>query len=155
MTKLHAVFLGMLIVAVIGCAPKANISGLVPAAGVVTLDGKPLADASITFVPTSFGSESRGAGATSDTNGKFVVATLEPDDGIFPGDYKIVVDKREVVGKAPTEADYEAAKATGRSPIVQYKTVTPTKYANAATSGLTATISPKGNKEIKLELVSQ
>ena len=73
-----------------GCGGK-GLNG-VPVSGQVTLDGKPLADGSITFVPT-------GQGITA--GGKIVDAyyELSPKDGLVPGTYKVRINALESTGQ--------------------------------------------------------
>lgn len=61
--------------------------------GIVTLDGKPLPDAAVTFQPL----EAKGRPATGVTgsDGVFRLTTFNSGDGAFPGQYKILVTKTE------------------------------------------------------------
>src|SRR5262245_12374499 len=71
--------------------------------GVVTLDGKPLPAATVTFVPDGNG---RAASGRTDQDGIFRLTTFRTDDGAVPGEYKVTV----VVDK-PTEERF-----VGRNP---------------------------------------
>lgn len=64
-------------------------SGTVKVDGVVTLDGKPLANATVTF--HSADGKGRTAIGTTDAQGAFTLTSYSADDGIVPGDYKVVV----------------------------------------------------------------
>ena len=59
-----------------------------PVEGVVLLDGKPVADASIQFVPQGTGRDATGQ---TDKNGAFKMSTYVPDDGVVAGSYKVVI----------------------------------------------------------------
>ena len=73
----------MLIVALeAGCGPSRP--ALLPAEGLVTLDGKPLADAAVAFQPKAGG---RPASARTDASGRFKVGTYTPRDGALPGEH--------------------------------------------------------------------
>jgi hypothetical protein len=63
---------------------------------VVTLDGKPLSWATITFNP--IGGAGRSASGLSDDDGNFQLTTLRTNDGAAPGEYKVTVTKEQ-----PTE----------------------------------------------------
>jgi len=132
---------------VAGCKPS-GLKGLVPCSGVI-LDksGQPVAEASITFVPPSLGDQSRGAAAKSDESGRFSVMT-DMNDGIFPGEYKIVVSK--VIPDKPLE-EVRKASAEGKFLSVSYKEQMG-KYASVVTSGLSATIPAKGDKNLEIKL---
>jgi hypothetical protein len=62
---------------------------LVPVKGVVTVDGKPLAKATVRFLPVA--GNSRLAFGVTDGEGSFELTTEEPGDGIWPGEYKVVI----------------------------------------------------------------
>src|SRR5437667_5422297 len=59
-----------------------------PVEGVVLLDGKPLAGASIQFVPQGTGRDATGE---SDKNGQFAMSTFKARDGALQGTYKVVI----------------------------------------------------------------
>jgi hypothetical protein len=67
-----------------GCSGQATS----PVEGVVLLDGKPLAGASVQLVPQG---EGRDATAQTDAQGRFRVSTFRPGDGALPGTYKVVI----------------------------------------------------------------
>jgi len=77
-----------------GC-DRGKVPGLVKYEGVVTYNGEPLADAMLNFSPTSVG---RTAYAMTDAEGRFKVTTIDPDDGIVKGQYKVSASKYVVVG---------------------------------------------------------
>ncbi|MDR0520551.1 MAG: DUF4198 domain-containing protein [Planctomycetaceae bacterium] len=156
-----------------GCGSSStNIAGLVPAAGTVTLNGQPLADAGITFVPTEL--SRRAAGAKTDAAGKFTVSTLNPSDGIAPGEYRVVISKQDekpaaTLRQTKTEIKTPSGKVLpdphknrrlfkdgkpipAGSVAETVRTETLGKYAQADTSGLTVTIPPKGDKQLTLTL---
>src|SRR5436190_4338876 len=82
------VFVALLIA--LGCAGKdrwqAGRPPVVPASGVVTHDGQPLAGANIVFLPKS---GSHTAFATTDEQGKFQLTTFDAGDGAVAGDYDV------------------------------------------------------------------
>jgi hypothetical protein len=88
----------------VGCGGSDD--AVVPVSGTVTLEGKPLAGAQISFSP-----ESRNARGTPGTDitgssGYYRVMTPKGRAGLAPGKYKVVISKTEVpAGKAGSEAD--------------------------------------------------
>lgn len=139
-----------------GCS-KSRIKGLVPAEGVVTFNGAPVEGATVLFAPKTVGTEAGSASALTDKNGKFKMTTLDPGDGLFPGDYYVTVSKDRVEG-GPTLEDaklshdeYEAKAATGAFKQVTIREL-PAKYADINESGLGLTIPPEGKKDISLAL---
>jgi hypothetical protein len=79
-----------LLLAGVGCARNP-----VGVSGVVTMDGKPLYGALVTFLPTGKG---RSAMATTQEDGSFTLSTLQGVDagaGVWPGAYKVTVHRAE------------------------------------------------------------
>src|SRR5947208_8900535 len=68
----------------VGCG-KARTS---PVEGTVLLDGKPLAGASIQFIPQGGGKDATGQ---TDAGGRFAMSTFQPRDGVLHGSYKVVI----------------------------------------------------------------
>ena len=71
-------------------APKS----VVPTTGVVTMDGKPLDFARVTFVPQSGSEQSYGASGSTDSAGKYEMTSLVGNEGIVgapPGLYKVTI----------------------------------------------------------------
>lgn len=92
---MRSILVAIVLFALAGCKDG---SGTVPVAGVVRLDGQPLKEASIQFVPQGSG---RDATATTDANGRFVMSTIEPRDGAMPGKYKVVITPATPVAETP------------------------------------------------------
>lgn len=134
-----------------------------PVTGVVTLDGKPVADATITFVGES---PENSAATKTKADGTYEIATYEAGDGALPGDYKVMVskyDKGEEVspyGQPPEDAtpveqtpeaisDAYSKGYTGppkggwKPPKVTNEL--PMKYASVASSGLQLKVEEKPN----------
>jgi hypothetical protein len=134
-----------------GCNKKAGLKGLSPLKGKITLNSLPVEGASISLSPNFSGENARSAGATSDRNGEFVIQTLMPNDGVFPGEYSISIRKM-VSDITYTEAEIEAANAQGVSLPVNAKNVLPKQYENNRTSGLKVTVTEGKNEDLILEL---
>lgn len=110
-----------------------------PAAGVITLDGKPLDGAQVVLVPES---GTHGASALSAADGSFRLSAFPPDDGAVPGSYKVMIVKSIV----PELQEGETAE------LAYAKLLVPKKYTDANTSGLMVDIPDAGKTDIKLEL---
>jgi hypothetical protein len=101
----------------------------VPVSGQVLIDGKPLDYGFIRVLPEG----ARPATAEIGRDGRFVLKTFEPGDGVVPGTHPVVVLGAEVLNS--TQQRWHAPK----------------KYADSSTSGLTATIDgPMDSLAIKL-----
>jgi mannose-6-phosphate isomerase-like protein (cupin superfamily) len=92
--------------------------------GVLTLNGQPLAGATITLVPEKDG---RPAAGRTDAEGRYTLSTFANDDGAVPGRYRVTI------GVPPDQ----------RAPS---KRTIPQRYANPGTSGLTVEVSPGPNQ---------
>jgi hypothetical protein len=87
------------ILAVAGVSASLSAAGCgsrtVPVKGVVTFDSRPLANASVIFIPMEPGG--RDASGSTDANGAFQLSTFRPGDGALPGLYKVTVHYSEPV----------------------------------------------------------
>jgi hypothetical protein len=86
--KLMGLFLVPALLACAGCGKDAKT---VKVQGVVTLDGKPLEGATVTFIPLEGGSGRMASGRT-DSDGTFQLTTFRTYDGALPGEYKVTVE---------------------------------------------------------------
>lgn len=142
-----AVALGVTIFARLGWLSKPHVPQTVPVGGIVTLDGEPLADASIVFRPL----DPKGAGACSLSNehGVFELQTWvspnTPLSGAAPGSYAVAVTKHAINGTHERPVEHLRTRET---------LLTPPKYADAKTSVLSATVVREGENKFQLRLES-
>jgi hypothetical protein len=97
--------------------------------GVVTLDGKPLPGATVTFAPLEGG---RPAMGRTDTDGSFRLTTFRSDDGALPGEYKVLV-------------------AVGEEPDEQFVGKDPETFSNQVKLEQRKGMSPQGRKQAALK----
>jgi hypothetical protein len=127
---------------VVGCGRM----GHVPVEGIVTLDGKPVQDAAVTFIPSAGG---RPGLASTDAQGRFRMQDAGMKPGLLPGRYAIIVFK--AVWAAPRRVIRNSAEPAvdgGASPMIEMpegepkieKYLVPERYSSGQTSGLSATI---------------
>jgi hypothetical protein len=121
---------------------KAGRPKTVEAAGMITLNGKPLDKAQVVLVPQG---GQNGGSALSDDEGAFQLASFPPDPGVVPGAYKVMIVKAIV----PELQDEESAEA--KTPQ-RAKLLIPKKYTDPKTSGLTVEVPEAGKKDILIEL---
>lgn len=77
----------------IACGCSSGPPGLVPAAGKVEFGGKPVADASLAFIPdTAKNPQGRSASAQTDAQGAFKLQTAPRGEGALPGTYRVTVN---------------------------------------------------------------
>lgn len=117
-----------------------NSEGPVPVTGTITFEGKPVADASITFTPATR-SEGKVAVGATDESGRFSLSLLTGEDkeGAMPGDYKVSISKVEMEGG--TAANNKVSESLGSFAMEsaapkRTKNLLPPKYSSASTSGL-------------------
>jgi len=79
-----------LLVVICGCG-KSDRAGL-QITGKVTLDGKPLEGATVTFVPIG-ATPGIGAAGTTDSSGEYKLAPRRKGEPVAQGDYKVVVSR--------------------------------------------------------------
>jgi hypothetical protein len=136
-------------VIVLGCSkPGRDLPATVPAEGVVTLDGKPVPNAAVSFIANS---GDYHATAVTDASGKFSLKAFDEKTGAVPGSYKVEVNQTLVSGASEGTENSEG----GEAPPVTVSFGLPEKYATITTSGLTYTIPEGGARDIRLELKSK
>lgn len=119
--------------------------------GMVLLDGEPVADATVVFVPQA--ADGLTATGRSKADGRFTLTSVrggKPNGGALAGDYSVTF----------TKADYDLKKA-GKTrdddldgvPLIYF---IPQRYGDAEKSGLSATVGKGQNTgpEFRFELVS-
>jgi hypothetical protein len=140
-----------------GCN-RSGLRGLVSCSGEVTLDGAPLAGATVTLIPdkegvAAEGAEQRNALATTDANGHFTMTTLNPNDGVFPGKYWVQVTKYEQSGKfiGTGETGDDGKEVMFEQSVNRL----PAIYENYQKSELRVEVPASGIKNVKLDLVAK
>ena len=142
-----------------GCA---KVPKTVKVDGTVTLDGKPLSGATVTFVPEAL--DGHPAAGRTDMNGEFDLTTFSSADGAMPGSYKVVVTRSEpdkqTEGKNPMEmSDKEkAAFFMKMSPDGKAKegpkksgVSVPAVYGDASTTPLKQIVPAEGKVQVPLK----
>src|SRR5438445_6013116 len=90
-----------------GCS--GGVGNTVKTGGSVTLEGKPVGGATVTFHPEKK-EQGRVAAGLTDEDGVFQLQTFVPADGALPGDYRVTVIKTEAVAAPPAAGDPEKHK---------------------------------------------
>lgn len=135
---------------VIGCGGGGGIAlpKTVPAGGTITLDGKPLESASVTFSPkgTTKGIECVGV---TDAAGKYKLKQIRGGDGVPPGEYAVIVNRYVKPDGTPVPLDGTVAPAD----LGAVESLPP-QYSNPTEPSLAATVPEKGG-EFNFDLLSQ
>jgi hypothetical protein len=144
MSRWHVIGLVLIAGAATGCEGRVKI---VPVSGKVTLNGRPLPNASVEFLPIVDGVTMVAPGSAAETGpdgvySLFVVGTGEP--GAAVGRHQVTVYVRE--GGPPAQ--------TGESPVIVHekKSVVPARYSNPET--LSFEVPPEGSIQADFALVS-
>jgi hypothetical protein len=138
-----AFILGM--TAVLGCgsnAPKGPEKlSTTPVDGVVTLNGKPAAEVSISLHHSEGKVAPRGI---SDKDGKFTISTYGKDDGAPEGKYKVTAAKNMTKEIAPG--------VLAPPPPGGFKSDIPTKYESVNTTDISVEIKKGEKASLKIDL---
>ena len=143
------------LLALVGCAgAELDYPDTSPVAGVVTLDGQPVADASVVFAPTS---HQHTATAKTDEQGRYQLTSFGAVEGAVPGPYGVMIIKTELVyppgtsPPSPTQGDGDGDDEDDGGPSPKEVSLIPEQYGKIATSGLTATVA-EGENEFNFDL---
>jgi hypothetical protein len=128
-----------------------NSSGLAPVTGQVLLDGAPLPNASIQFVPQGTGRDATGA---TDAEGIFAMSTNEPRDGVMAGTYKVVVTARATAPPQQFASADEAMRAAAVAKPMPSSSIVPLKYTRVDQTPLTIEV-PVKEKRVAFELTNE
>ena len=132
-----ASFLALVMLAILsaGCGPSGPKIAYVT--GKVTMDGKPLANATVVFIPEN----GRPAGASTDANGNYVLNFSQGRRGAIPGNNSIRISTQ----RDPTPGENGTA-------IPGAKETIPARYNSA--SELTFTVEPGKRNTANFDLKS-
>jgi len=155
-------WLALLIVSlilVVGCQPTpTERAETFSVTGTVTLNGEALEGSALSFVPNGAGDAASGF---SDASGKYPLSTFG-SEGAVPGEYSVKIVKYEgaaedaAAGGGPTgdgEDEYPDNYDGGATDDEEEaENLLPAKYAEAATSGFTATVEANNNNNFDFAL---
>jgi hypothetical protein len=127
---------------------------LVPAAGRVTLEGRPLAAATVLFIPLASAAGQVGATAFTDADGRYGAITPLPNTaarrskGMVPGRYRVVLRKLVMAdgGAVPEGIEDSEALAQGATNAL------PSRYGTAETTPLEVEVPAGGTDGLVLEV---
>jgi hypothetical protein len=134
-------FWPLVFTATLGCGQRDAGPPMGEVSGVVTYNGKPVAEASVTFFPEAKGS--LPAVGVTDVSGKYQLATTGQQSGAIAGPCAVAILCRAPYdGQIPEGMSLEYAKDIYQN---QGKPLIPERYFSAQTSQLTATVKPGRN----------
>jgi hypothetical protein len=122
---------GVLLLACLwGCG---HSSDRIAVTGAVTLDGKALPDAVVTFLPQGATGGLGGSGKTG-PDGRYAMTSAQGGTGILPGEYTVVVSRLLRPDGSPPQPDRPPIESDARETL-------PAVYSNRDLSTLKATVS--------------
>ena len=119
----------------------------VPVSGRVTYQGEPVTTGTVYFWPEQ-GPQARG---TIGPDGRYRLRTFEKEDGAVPGKHTVTIEAKEVSAGGPDpksmDEEFELFSDPDAESLAKPRVrwLVPEQYANRATSGLTAEVTPDGN----------
>jgi hypothetical protein len=140
-----------------GCSSGTRRPPTYPVTGTVTLQGKPVTGAVVTFVPTA--EKGEAASAITDSEGKYALTTWQAGDGARPGEYRVKVSKQEQAAVDPAKMVQNLSIEEEQKIYVEKtkapppaKRLIPSKFENEQTSGLVHKVEEKPTTfDIKIE----
>jgi len=144
----------------VGCSSKKD-AGLATVSGMVTHNGAPVDGAKVIFHSTAEveGKKQPSYGGTTDSSGKYLIATNGKDPGIPPGMYKVTVVKIDPKSGNPAaealdpgQLDAIASDTGGTGGKGGPINLLPKEYASVGSSKLSATIQEGKNENVNFDL---
>jgi len=135
--------LAFLILIVGGCGPKSTRPPTHKVSGVVTLGGRPLEAAVVTFRPTA---NQQPANGITNAEGRYALTTFSRGDGAMAGAFQVTVvkygrpDQNSKAGSSGSASDGEENYVPVMGPTPEPKNILPRKYADASSSGISAEV---------------
>ena len=140
MTKSRLFALGLSYFLICGCGGS-GARQVAPVSGVVTIDGKPLTQGTVTFVPTV----GQSAKATINPDGSYVMTTYSSSDGAPVGENRVMVD---AAIRGRSGSDDLLGMSIIESPI-------PREYADIGTSKLVFKVEADTDNKFDITLSSK
>jgi hypothetical protein len=138
------------LVALIGCSGGKGSGTFATVSGKVTQDGGPADGVKVTFHSTTE-VEGKGAGsfsATTDSSGKYLIATVGKDPGIPPGLYRVTITKIDPRG-VPLGPEMDQAQLEAAGTAIN---MMPKEYENPRTTKLSATVQAGKNENVDFDI---
>jgi len=125
-----------------GCGGN-TMKGLVNVEGTVTLDGNPLPEGTVTFMPVDVSNGGSPSSGKIDSNGSYELQFSKSNTGIKPGTYVVTVNSWETVATM----DAKGKAVPGKSRI-------PEKYSSSDASRIEITVNDESSQTFPIELTS-
>lgn len=145
MKRSHSLFTAVVLLFFLGCRGNER-PVVVPASGVVRLDGKPTEKLSVVFFPST----GRSAAGVTDAQGRFELTTFETGDGAVVGEHAVTITPMmDPPIYMPSDLSQPPRPSKRPRPPV------PQKYISAATTDLKETVKSDAPNEFTFDVSSK
>lgn len=126
--------------------------------GTVTLDGKPIEGATVSFYPDG---TNKPANGETDSRGQYQMSSFNQNDGATVGSFRVTIQKQPKVEYestpegTPYDPSMESSEPQSAKDMGQSENSLPEKYANPETSEFTATVVEGDSNVFNFELSSK
>ncbi|QDS92660.1 hypothetical protein FF011L_14070 [Roseimaritima multifibrata] len=127
-----------------GCDDGTNVE-TVPAAGIVSMAGKPLEGVSVSLLPIS-DVGIKGAYGVSDSSGNVTIQVSPDQEGIPPGEYGVILQQFTQPDGSPIPEGSSAADVGAVNQIHPL-------YGNTDNFLIKVTVPPEGDSNLKFDMV--
>lgn len=141
----QTVMVAAIIVGIVSCS-RSPYEKLLPASGLVTLDGNPLEGATVAYIPIKSNQQQPSYGYT-DAKGKYALKTPEGQPGVSPGEYRIVISRMVMEDGSPIPPGSQTGAAEGHESI-------PFPHSDPRATKNVAVVAD-GKAEFNVEIVSE
>jgi hypothetical protein len=137
-----------------GCRPAGPEVNVVE--GIVTLDGQPFDDVTITFISAHHSSDMGFAGTNAQGRYQLSMLGAKPFTGVTEGEYNVIFDRTVPDEPRPTQTELADPnfEPSAKYNMDKTKQLVPKKYLNASTSGFTVKVE-KGKNIHNFDLLSK
>ena len=130
----------LLLLLVAGCQQQGRETSYVE--GIVTVNGTPLSNGTVTFLPES----GRSATGYIQENGRYVLGTYDEDDGAVIGMHKVAITASLSTTKQRPNFDVDRPQDSAKQSLI------PLRYADPDSSGLTFPVEAGANNQANFDL---
>ena len=141
----------LIMIFMVGCADRGKPLQVEFVQGTVSLDGEPVSEANVSFIPIDQEGQTERAGGYSDNHGRYRLTSANgnPEQGAVAGEYRIVVQK--ILTETIPSPDPDDGSA---SAVFKTTHMLPEIYRDRKKTPLAATVN-KGKNTIDIELKSK
>jgi hypothetical protein len=154
-TRLSRVFCCVVLLSLVGCGggEKLNRPPVYKVRGKVTLQGKPVKGADVTFMNKE---TNKSAFGKTDDNGEYQLTTFNANDGAVEGKHDVTIVEIPPIASTPAIADVNTdayqPPGIGQDTMPAPKSSLPQKYADPSTSGLFGVVNKDGENVCDFDL---